>query len=67
MRIERTNNEILIRLSAQTNLVGLQRIIDYIKFIEIASKSNATENQINELATDSKSTWWDKNKSKFIK
>ena len=67
MRIKRTNNEILIRLSAQTNLVGLQRIIDYIKFIEIASKSNATENQINELATDSKSTWWDKNKSKFIK
>ena len=67
MRIERTNNEILIRLSAQTNLVGLQRIKDYIKFIEIASKSNATENQINELATDSKSTWWDKNKSKFIK
>jgi len=67
MRIERTNNEILIRLSAQTNLIGLQRIIDYIKFIEIASKSNATENQINELATDSKSTWWDKNKSKFIK
>lgn len=67
MQIERTNNEILIRLSAKTNLVGLQRIIDYIKFIEIASKSKATEAQINELAADSKSTWWDKNKSNFIK
>ncbi len=67
MQIERTNSEILIRLSAGTNLVGLQRILDYIKFREIASKSKASQEEIDKLANESKSSWWDKNKSKFIK
>ena len=67
MQIERTNSEILIRLSAGTDLVGLQRILDYIKYREIASKSKASQEEIDKLANESKSSWWDKNKSKFIK
>ena len=67
MQIERTNDEILIRIAAGTDLVGLQRILDYLKFREIASKSKATQKQINELATESKSTWWKKNKDRFVK
>jgi N-acetylglutamate synthase-like GNAT family acetyltransferase len=67
MRIERTNDEILIRVAANTDLTGLQRILDYIKFREIASRSKATQEQIDELAKESKSTWWAKNKSRFIK
>ncbi len=67
MQIERTNSEILIRVSKGTDLVGLQRILDYLKFREIASKSEASQEQINELATESKSSWWNKNKSRFIK
>lgn len=67
MQIERTNNEILIRLSSGTDLVGLQRILDYLKFREIASKSKATQKQIDELSSESKSSWWDKNKSRFVK
>ncbi len=66
MQIERTNNEILIRLSSGTDLVGLQRILDYLKFREIASKSKATQKQIDELSSESKSSWWDKNKSRFV-
>lgn len=67
MQIERTNDEILIRVASGTDLVGLQRILDYLKFREIASKSKATQNQIDELATESKSTWWKNNKEKFVK
>ncbi len=67
MQIERTNNEILIRLSSGTDLVGLQQILDYLKFREIASKSKATQKQIDELSSESKSSWWDKNKSRFVK
>lgn len=67
MQIERTNDEILIRVAANTDLTGLQRILDYIKFREIASKSKATQEQIDELAKESKSSWWEKNKSRFIK
>lgn len=67
MKIERTENEILIRVSANTDLIGLQRILDYIKFRETASKSKVTQKQIDELARESKSSWWEKNKIKFTK
>jgi len=67
MKIERTENEILIRVSANTDLIGLQRILDYIKFRETASKSKVTQKQIDELARESKSSWWEKNKSRFTK
>lgn len=67
MKIERTNSEILIRLSADTDLIGLQRILDHIKYREIASKSKASQEEIDELANKSKSSWWHKNKIKFIK
>lgn len=67
MQVERKNNEILIRVSSETNLIGLQRLLDYIKFREIASKSKATQEQINELAKKSKSSWWSKNKKQFVK
>ena len=67
MQIERTNKEIVIRLSSETDLIGLQRILDYLKFREIASKSKASQKQIDKLSSESKSSWWNKNKSRFVK
>ncbi|WP_310991786.1 hypothetical protein [Aequorivita marina] len=67
MQIERKNNEILIRVASGTDLVGLQRILDYVKFREITSKSKVSQQQIDQLASDSKSDWWKKNKSRFVK
>lgn len=67
MEITRTKDEILIRVDANTDLTGLQRILDYVKFREIASKSKATQEQIDELAMEAKSSSWEKNKSRFIK
>lgn len=67
MQIEKTNNEILIRVSSGTDLIGLQRILDYLKFREIASKSRASQEQIDTLSSETKSSWWKKNKSRFVK
>jgi hypothetical protein len=67
MQIERTNEEILIRLSSGTDIIGLQRILDYLKFREIASKSKATQEQIDDLAFESKKSWWEDNKGRFVK
>lgn len=67
MEIERTNNEILIRVSSETDLIGLQRILDYVKFREVASKSRASQKQIDKLSSEFKSNWWNKNKSRFVK
>lgn len=67
MEVERTNNEILIRLSGSTDTIGLQRLLDFLKFKEITSKSKATDNQIDEIANESKSDWWSRNKERYIK
>ena len=67
MQIEKTNNEILIRLSSGTDLVGLQRIFNFLKFREIAAKSKATQKQIDKVANESKQSWWSKNKNRFVK
>ena len=67
MEIKRTDKEILIRLSSKTDVVGLQRLLDYIRFREIASKSQSSQREIDEISRESKSTWWDTNKSRFIK
>ncbi|MDT0643303.1 hypothetical protein RM553_10725 [Zunongwangia sp. F363] len=66
MQIEKKDNEILIKVPAGTYLPGLQRMIDYIKYREIASKSKASEKQIEELAQKSKSDWWEKNNNRFL-
>jgi len=65
MKVERSSKEIVIRLSPKTDISGLQKILDYLKFKEIASKSKATQDQIDELARESKSRWWEKNKRRF--
>jgi len=67
MIVERKDKEILIRISASADIVGIQRLLDYLKFREIASKSKAAEDQINELATESKRTWWEENKYRIAR
>ncbi len=67
IRIERKDNEILISVAAGTDLIGLQRIMDYLKFRELTSTSKATQKQLDKLAVKSKSAWWKKNESQFRK
>ncbi len=67
MIIERTKNEVIFRLPADIDTLGLQRIIDYLKYKETIKQSKATEEQANELANESKSNWWKENKNRFIK
>lgn len=66
MKIETTNNE--IRLSFSKNAVDLteiQNFVNYIKFREINSQSEATQQQADEFADELNQAWWEKNKNKF--
>ncbi|MGM0620835.1 MAG: hypothetical protein ACQETJ_07315 [Bacteroidota bacterium] len=50
MIVERINNEILVRLSPQTNTSDLQDMLDYLEYKELVSKSKAKQSDIDELA-----------------
>jgi hypothetical protein len=49
MIVERINNEILVRLSPQTNTSDLQDMLDYLEYKELVSKSKAKQSDIDEL------------------
>jgi len=68
MQIQRSENELIIRLPNvfNINIDYLQKLLDYLRFIEIANKSKATDEQILELSRDINKSWWQANKDKFI-
>lgn len=67
MLIERTSSEVIIRLPASIETIGLQRLIDYLTYKEATVDSKATQAQVDKLAADVKKCWWKKNRKRFIK
>lgn len=54
MVIERTDNEIIIRLPANVDIQGLQRLVDYLIFKEATSETQATQEDVDALAKEVK-------------
>ncbi len=68
MLIERTtNNQIVITVSSSVDSFGLQRLIDYAKYLEVTSKSKAKQSDVDKLADEVNASWWKKNRKRFIK
>lgn len=65
MRVERKNNEILVRISAGTNASKIQSILDYLRYEELTSKSEATEKDKENLTKESKTDRWEKIKKEI--
>jgi len=68
MLIERTDSDsIIITLPSSVDKFGLQRLIDYAKYLEATSKSKAKQVDVDKLADEVNATWWAKNRKRFIK
>jgi hypothetical protein len=67
MLIERTSDEVIIRLPSTVNTDGLQRLVDYLCYKEVTSTSQAKQSDVDTLAKEAKKDWWSKNRSRFIK
>ena len=68
MLIERTKNDtITISLSSSVDKFGLQRLIDYAKYLETTAKSKAKQADVDKLADEVNAEWWAKNRKRFIK
>ncbi len=67
--IQRLDNELLIRIPVTLNLNidYIQKLLDYFRFISIAGKSQATEEQILEIANDINKSWLQNNKHLLTK
>ena len=67
MIIERTKNEVIIRLPAYVKTNGLQRLVDYLSYKEATEKSKAKQADVDKLAKEIKKGWWAKNRATFFK
>ena len=67
MKIERTSNEVIIRLPSYVDTDGLQRLVDYLTYKEATAKSKAKQSDVDALAKEAKVGWWAENRSRFIK
>ena len=68
MLVERiAKNQIAISFSPETDVLGIQRLIDYAKYLEATSRSQASQSDIDNLADEINTNWWNKNKHRFLK
>jgi len=66
MIVERTSNQIVIKVSPKVDSLGFQRIMDYLDYLELTSKSKATQEDADLLADELNENWWAKNRNKYI-
>ena len=67
MTIERTGEEVIIRLPADIDTGDLQRLVDYLVYKEATAQSKATQTDVDTLAGEVKQGWWAQNKSRLVK
>ena len=65
MTIERKSNEVIFRLPASTKLEDLQDIANMFAFQDIATKSKATQKDVDDLVKKIKKGRWNKTKKKL--
>lgn len=68
MQIQRiSDNQISITVSSSIDSFTLQRLIDYLKYLEATKKSKAKQSYIDELADEINASWWIKNQKRFVR
>ncbi len=64
MILERTKNEILVRLPANVDLTELQNMLDYLEYLESTTGTKAKQKDVDELSKIVNKNIWQKIKSK---
>lgn len=66
MTVQRTDNEIIIKLPASMDLEEIQRLINYLLYKEATKDSQATQDEVDKLAREANKQWWEENKERFL-
>jgi hypothetical protein len=65
--VSREDDRILISIPASINNQYVEQLLDYLKVKSIATESQATDEEIVDLANEVNKSWWEANKQRFIK
>lgn len=64
MILERTKDEILVRLAAYVDLSELQNMLDFLQYKELTAKSEAKQSDVDKLTKDVNKSIWTKVKAR---
>jgi len=68
MEIEWTKrNQITITVSSAVDSFRLQRLIDYVKYLEATAGSKAKQSDVDKLADEVNASWYAKNHKRFAR
>ena len=67
LTVRREDETIMISIPASINNTYIEQLLDYLRVKSIAAESQATEEEIVELASEINQSWWQANKQRFIK
>ena len=63
--VERTSEAIVIKLPLDRSAEQIQHMLNYFRYVDLGADTRITQEQIDELAKDAKSGWWERNKARF--
>jgi hypothetical protein len=66
MIVERTKNEVIIRLPSTVDTSDLEEMVDFIRFKEITSNSKASKEQAEVLLKEIKKGRWESNRERLL-
>lgn len=67
LTVRREDETIMISIPASINNTYIEQLLDYLRVKSIAIESQATDEEIVELANEINQSWWQNNKQRFIK
>ena len=67
MLIERTADEVIIRLSSSVNTDDLQDVLNYLRYKELTSEMKVDQEDIDIFASEVNKSWWTENRSRLVK
>ena len=63
MKVERKDNEIIVRFSPGTKVSRIQSLLDYLRYEELTFNSKATEKDVANLLKSAKKGRWERAKN----
>ena len=62
MLVERTENEVILRIPASVDTEELQELINFARYKELVSGFKVSQSEVDQIADEINSTWWNNNK-----
>lgn len=67
MVVERTENEIIIRLSPSVNMEDLQDFLNFARYKELTANIKVDQDVVDQLAAEINKNWWKENRDQLVK